>query len=203
MKKQILKEVMWQFFSWKSMLNRQVICRWCWHSIYFQNFSQIFIKDKNKETAILIWTVCIQGQSKRTQCPYLLWNVMVHRNLISTSSFQYPWFFCVWRLMFFIIFGVTLLAVCVVLLLFHQRIIFFLPLCSGENFSLHLLSGSNVWALNGAFATTYIFPFTTLKALSGWMEVKYYVLEVGQKLNTKRRCEHLPEWSYWFPDSNT
>lgn len=83
--------------------------------------------------------------------------------------------------MFIVVFGVTLSAHCVILLLSHQRIIFFLPLSSGENFSLHLLSVFNICALNSAFATTYIFPFPTLKALSSWMEVKYCVLEVGQK----------------------
>lgn len=94
--------------------------------------------------------------------------------------------------MFFIIFGVNFELLCNSTAVPIKNY-FLLSLSSGENFSLHLLSGSNICALNFAFATTYIFPFTALKALSSWMEVKYYVLEVRQKLNTKRRREHLPE----------
>lgn len=87
--------------------------------------------------------------------------------------------------MLFIIFGVTILAFCIILVLSHQRIIFLLPSSSEENFSLYLLSGSNIHALNCPLATTYIFPFTTLEALSSYMEVKYSVLRVAQKLNAE------------------
>lgn len=85
--------------------------------------------------------------------------------------------------MLFIIFGVTILALCVILVLSHQRIIFLLS--SEENFSLYLLSGSNIHAFNCPLATTYIFPFTTLEALSSYVEVKYSVLRVAQKLNAE------------------